>query len=188
MSNKHIELVAAVTKRHTKEASLETAVVNLCSALDLAPEQQWETGTGPVDTYLHGRRSFIECKATGKLIKSQLSSGGKQFEQIRRYIVGLRQLEFDYLQVGQSQNLEWTAILTDGRLWYIWKWQDALGALEPISIEPQVIDAESNPNLLLQFLNNLGQDGSKPLAPAQPQLLYAKDVSLTYDLGSSSEF
>lgn len=182
MSNKHIELVAAITKRHTKEASLETAVVNLCSALDLAPEQQWETGTGPVDTYLHGRRSFIECKATGKLITSQLSSGGKQFEQIRRYIVGLRQLEFDYLQVGPSQNLEWTAIITDGRLWYTWKWQDALGALEPISIEPQVIDAETNPNLLIQFLNNLGQDGSKPLAPAQPQLLYAKDVSLLHTI------
>ena len=166
----------AVSSRHSKEVSVATALVNLCAALELSPEQQWETGTGPVDIYLHGHRTLIECKPTGKIVKAQLAAGGKQFEQIRRYVVGVRQLEAGYLPVPEARNLEWTGILTDGRHCYLWKWQDALGALEPLSKEPQIIDVAADRTTFLELLRTLGSDGAKPLAPARPHVLYSEDV------------
>ena len=90
--------------------------------------------------------------------------------------MGLRQLEAGYLPVPQARNLEWTGILTDGRHCYLWKWQDALGALEPMSKEPQVIDVAADRTTFLELLQTLGSDGAKPLAPARPHVLYSQDV------------
>ena len=177
MADKLFDLLGVVRNKHTKEASLETAVVNICDELELHPEQQWETGGGPVDIYLHGHRTLIECKTTGKIVESQLRAGGKQFEQIRRYVVSIRQLESSYLQVVGARSLEWTVVLTDGQQWLVWKWQDAPGAVEPLAIEPVRLDAHSNPSSVIEFLRSLGSDGSKPLAPRNPQILYSNDVA-----------
>lgn len=176
MLDKFLDLLGVVRTKHTKEASLETAVVNLCEELQLQPEQQWETGSGPVDIFLHGHRTLIECKPTGKIVEAQLSTGGKQFEQIRRYVVSIRQLEASYLQVSGARNLEWTVVLTDGQQWLVWKWQDAPGAHEPLAPEPRRFDARSNPASIIEFLRSLGTDGSKPLAPLNPHILYSNDA------------
>ena len=177
ISEKLVDLLSVVSKKHAKEASLETALVNLCEELKLSPEQQWETGDGPVDIYLHGHRTLIECKPTGKIVKSQLQTGGTQFEQVRRYVVSIRQLEASYLQLESAQRLEWTVVLTDGQQWLVWKWQDAPGAMEPLSPEPVRLDVRNDPSSIVEFLRLLGSDGSKPLAPLNPHILYANDAT-----------
>ena len=176
MTDKYLDLLSVVSKRHVREAALETAMVNLCEELQLSPEQQWETGGGPVDIYLHGHRTLIECKAFGKIKDSQIRTGGPQFEQLRRYVVNIRQLEASYLQVVGAQNVEWTAVLTDGQQWLVWKWQDSPGAIEPMTLEPLRLDFQSDPTSIIEFLRSLGSDGSKPLAPESPHILYANDA------------
>ncbi len=177
ISEKLVDLLSVVRKKHAKEASLETALVNLCEELKLSPEQQWETGDGPVDIYLHGHRTLIECKPTGRIVEAKLRAGGTQFEQIRRYVVGIRRLEASYLQVASARSLEWTVILTDGQQWFIWKWQDAPGAVEPLTPQPSKLDARTDAASIIEFLASLGSDGSKPLAPLNPLVLYANDAS-----------
>ncbi len=177
ISDKLDLLLSAVKKKHAKEASLETALVNLCEELQLSPEQQWETGDGPVDIYLHGHRTLIECKPTGKIVKSQLRTGGSQFEQVRRYVVSIRRLEASYLKLENARRLEWTVVLTDGQQWLMWRWQDAPGAIEPLSSEPVQLDVRSDPASIVEFLRSLGSDGSKPLAPSNPHILYANDAT-----------
>ena len=54
---------------HPKEDGIKREIANACEEIFgiHSIDTEWETGDGPVDIYLPGRRFLIECKATGKI-------------------------------------------------------------------------------------------------------------------------
>lgn len=92
---------------------------------------QHQTGDGPCDLFLPGRRIVIEVKrrpAKSKPAVAGPDSPGSQedetqFEQLKRYVLALRDREqstmWDRLE---APNTPWIGALTDGVRWWAWEW------------------------------------------------------------------
>ena len=92
----------------------------------LVPEEEFETGDGPVDLYLGGRRVLIETKKGERLRKGPHAHGtgsrGNEsaFEQLQRYVIAERRREQVHLEDNPAD--QWIGCITDSEVWWIWVW------------------------------------------------------------------
>ena len=92
---------------------------------------QHQTGDGPCDLFLPGRRIVIEVKRRPARSKPPVagpdSSGSQegetQFEQLQRYVLALRAHEQHTMWRDlRDANTPWIGALTDGVRWWAWEW------------------------------------------------------------------
>ena len=92
---------------------------------------QHQTGDGPCDLFLPGRRIVIEVKRRPARSKPPVagpdSSGSQegetQFEQLQRYVLALRGHERRTMWHDlRDANTPWIGALTDGVRWWAWEW------------------------------------------------------------------
>ena len=83
--------------------------------------------SGHMDIFLPERRVVIETKPLGEAAPNNIrdpEAGETQFQQCQRYVRdgwALDRNKFKQLRMGRG--LPWKAILTDGRLWWMWQWE-----------------------------------------------------------------
>ena len=92
---------------------------------------QHQTGDGPCDLFLPGRRIVIEVKRRPAIKQAPVagpdqpgSQGGEtQFEQLQRYVLALRARERSTMWGRlEDPNVPWIGALTDGVHWWAWEW------------------------------------------------------------------
>ena len=148
----------------------------------LTPDEQFETGDGPVDLYLGGRRVLIETKKRGRLIKGPYVPGTgsrpneSAFEQLTRYVIAERSRE--QMRLDEDPNNQWIGCVTDSVKWWVWVWPP-YGSEESGAIVPEfngiTIDETQKERLIQRFQRRIG----KEWAPADPTNLFnASLVSL----------
>lgn len=113
--------------RGATESDVKNAVMSwlLDSGIDCSSEQR--TDVGPVDLHLLHRHVIIEVKKRGKLERGPGGSGGGSrgetaLEQLTRYI------ERDS-SGAEPGGLSWLGAVTDGRRWWLYKWDKKLDPL-----------------------------------------------------------
>ena len=136
---------------------------------------------GRADIYLPQRRTFIEVKQVGRADNPlEISAGGKEspFSQVKRYLRS--ELDFQLDQLGFDEiNLPWTAIVTDGRKWHVWKFPHEC-ASEPYKSKPstEIIDSEADFTILINRLKNVKKSGKPPIDIDPSHLFKDEDEKL----------
>ena len=116
-----------VSRKHPNEEAVRMRLGFLLESLgyDIEPEYTVSDG-GRMDIFLPQRRVVFETKRTGEADPESVrdtGSGETQFEQCQRYVMAEWERErgrFDFDQLG---DLPWRAVLTDGRIWWMWQWE-----------------------------------------------------------------
>ena len=128
-------LLNAESKR--PEDNIRQDIVRLLDALEIESRLTFPTKAGPADIYLPRRRVFIETKAVGKADNPNLPQARNNpetpFEQVSRYLTAERDDELDRLPLDEQPDLQWTGMVTDGRVWHVWRFPHARQAA-PASI------------------------------------------------------
>ena len=167
--------------RHTAEGNVQSDIEALLRALDVGSiESHYQTGDGEADIYLPNRRAFIECKANrkGHALDPEKPQGRKSpespREQVERYVHAEIKDELQNLipMHGVSSNAPWTAIVTDGTHWHIYRYAHELNAAcEPVDSSTFHNQSE---NLVELLARTLGSESlGKEWIPQKPGSLYS---------------
>ena len=115
-----------VTNRFPNEEAVRLRLSMLLESLDYDLEPEYSVPNGSMDIYLPQRRVVIETKRTGAVDPDGVRDGETretQFEQCERYVKAEWERERARLDLDELGNLPWRAILTDGRVWWMWQWE-----------------------------------------------------------------
>ena len=124
-----------------------------------------------MDIFCYRLRTVIETKRIGK-------AGIEVLDQLEPYIHAKILEEANYLPFGtqEEQDHPWTGIITDGRIWHVWKWNN-----DPES-KPTIVRLGNEPKTpedLLKFLKETAfpkKPLGKPRIPADPYDLFIEDL------------
>ncbi len=116
-----------MTVRHPNEEAVRMRLGVLLESLgyDIEPEYTVSDG-GRMDIYLPQRRVVFETKRTGGADPESVrdaDSGETQFGQCERYVRSEWERERARLDSEELGDLPWRAVLTDGRIWWMWQWE-----------------------------------------------------------------
>ena len=83
---------------------------------------------GEADLYLPRRRVVIETKKRGLADDPEEKQTGRNNdesprEQLERYVFGEMARESQLLALDGSPDRDWTGIVTDGRVWHVWRYE-----------------------------------------------------------------
>jgi len=172
--------LAAWLLRHSRgkpEEAIRQRIGQLLDSLDIEWEQGYEPpgARGPSDIFLPRHRAFIETKAVGlagePCKKQQRANNESPKEQMQRYLFAERSYELECLPLQDAPDRPWTGIVTDGRIWHVWRYSHS-------EHDPGTPVAErfkpANPEELLNGLKNFldGDLVGKPWIPADPRPLF----------------
>ena len=115
------------------EPAVERALAQVLEgcAADVEVILQHQTGDGPCDLFLPGRRIVIEVKRRPATKQTPVAGpnspgsqeGETQFEQLQRYVLALRARERSTMWGRlEDPNTPWIGALTDGVRWWAWEW------------------------------------------------------------------
>lgn len=107
------------------EDQVRQDIVRVLDGLAIESLLTYPTEAGPADIYLPRRRVFIEVKAAG-LATYPLQTHGRgnqetPFEQVKRYLLAEMDEELGRLFPSEQNDMPWTGIVTDGRVWHAWR-------------------------------------------------------------------
>ena len=145
----------------------------------LIPDEQFETGDGPVDLYLGGRRVLIETKTRERLKKGPYVPGTgsrpneSAFEQLTRYMVA--EISREQMRLDEDPKNQWIGCVTDSIKWWVWVWPPH-GSGEDGKIIPEfngTVVGESQKKLLIRRFQRLV---GKEWAPADPTDLFSASL------------
>ena len=131
---------------------------------------------GSVDLYLPRRRVCIETKDRGLVDNPDARQPGREesaLAQLKRYVFGQMERESKLLPLDGPTDRPWTGILTDGRVWHVWRYASgSKPASDGDRMEAGTCPA--SPNALLRLLVKYvgGEPIGKPWIPKNP----AKDI------------
>ena len=114
---------------------------------DVHYEFSYRTSDGPADIYLPRRRTIIETKALGLAEdpdKPQPGSSESSRQQLERYLHAEIRHELNSLPLNEEPDAPWTGIVTDGRVWHVWRYphrQNAAGTPLELHARPETPDA-----------------------------------------------
>ena len=108
------------------EGQIRSRIQSLLESLEIECEVDYRTpgASGSCDMYLPRRRTVIETKRLGladQPDKPQPRESPKQ--QLERYLRDEINYELRSLDIDGHADRDWTGIVTDGRLWHVWKYQ-----------------------------------------------------------------
>lgn len=124
--------------------------------------------SGPCDIYLPRRRTIFETKVVGLADDPDRPQAGRTEEspkqQLERYLDAEISYELQSLDIEGLSDRHWTGILTDGRIWHVWRYaheQNAVGTPIRTAYRP------TSPESLVHFLQDIleGDLIGKPWIP-----------------------
>ena len=102
-------------------------LAGLLEALGYDVEPEYSVPSGRMDIFLPQRRAVIETKPTGAADPDGVrdaGSGETQFGQCERYVRDEWERERGQIDdLDEVGDLAWKAVLTDGRVWWMWQWE-----------------------------------------------------------------
>ena len=165
-------------KRHallTTESDHSGVVRDWLVENGLMPYEGFETGDGPVDLYLGGRRVLIEIKTRKRLKKGPYVPGTgsrpneSAFEQLTRYMVA--EISREQMRLDEDPKNHWIGCVTDSVKWWVWMWPPH-GYGKDSEIIPEfngtVVDEFQKKLLIRRFQRLVG----KEWAPVDPTNLF----------------
>ena len=147
----------------------------------------YPTSSGPADIYLPRRRTIIETKVLGLADDPDKPQAGESREtpkeQLERYMRAEIAYELTCLDLDKAPNRAWTGILTDGRVWHIWRYpheEDAVGKSVQLHFRP------TTPETLIEYLRQLvkGPLIGKPWIPVDPRFIFEphlRDLGIVFE-------
>ena len=145
----------------------------------LIPYERFETGDGPVDLYLGGRRVLIEVKTRERLKKGPYVPGTgvrtneSAFEQLTRYMVA--EINREQMRLDEDPKNQWIGCVTDSVKWWVWVWPPH-GYGKDSKIIPEfngtVVNEFQKKLLIRRFQQLIG----KEWAPADPTDLFSESL------------
>ena len=162
-----------------KEKSIQTEIVNLLRNLDPEKfdtiEEETSTSGKRMDIYLPRLRVILETKRVGR-------AGIEVLGQLEPYVQSKILDEQNYLPLeGHEQDRAWTGIITDGKVWHIWKWHNHANAEARRGVSRSGF---RTPESLLEFIEGLFQEKplGKPRIPQSPYDLFKDDLEDLKDI------
>ena len=164
--------------RHSRgrpEDFIRKRVGELLGSMDVEYENSYPTDGGPADVYLPRRRTIIETKASGLADDPDRPQARKNEEtprqQLERYLRSEIAYERTCLPFEEESDRPWTGIVTDGRVWHVWRYShddDAVATTVERDFRP------TTPEALVQRLRHYieGELVGKPWIPADPRGLF----------------
>ncbi len=171
-----------VTVKHPNEEAVRLRLGFLLESLgyDIEPEYTTSDG-GRMDIFLPQRRVVFETKRTGTVDPEAVRDpniGETQFQQCERYVKVEWERErarFDFDQLG---DLPWRAVLTDGRIWWLWQWEilstGELSSAQVIVSGWEYTTRKSADSLAAWLSNSFERIHGKPWAPRAPAQLFER--------------
>ena len=159
------------------EDSVRARILAILDSLGIENEAGYEPpgADGPSDIYLPRRRTFIETKAVGladdpnKPQAREKNESPKQ--QLERYLRAEVEYELGCLALEGKTDRPWVGIVTDGRVWHVWRYAHEENA-PSITVEEgfRPANAEELIARLRGFLE--GDLVGKPWIPAEPVKIF----------------
>lgn len=162
-------LLDAPRNRH--EDNIRQDIGRLLDALKIDNRLTYKTPGGDADLYLPRRRIVIETKADSLATDPHRPQPGygdeTPFQQLERYLLSELKDEKNRLPFDDHPDQRWTAILTDGRIWHVWHYDHAAGAVARHRLNAfRPLNAEELLRELLPILNV--EPVGKPWIPSNP--------------------
>ena len=157
------------------EDNIRQDISRLLHALDIENLITYRTPAGPADIYLPRRRIFIEAKAVGLAddpkARQSRDNPESPFQQVQRYLLSELKSEKEQIPHEQTPDLQWTAIVTDGRVWHVWLYDHDTGA---VAREQLMNFRPRDPGELLNRLVPVFMTDpvGKPWIPSDPRPLF----------------
>lgn len=183
-----------------REPALRSELDSLFTGLDYQTDLEYQTGEGPADIYLPARRVFVETKGYGLAGPAKPGSrdGETQEQQCERYVRAEARRESQQLDLDGTTNVPWQCFLTDGFLWWVWKWGiNPDGSLtEKIFAEKKVFTSGQEQECLNWLRARTAKNTGKPWIPSDPGAVfesYLRDLKQIYrrlkdDLGTTTKY
>ena len=168
------------------EAQIRRNVADLMDSLGLEPLVEHRTPAGPADIFLPRRRVFIETKAAGLADDPHKPQAGRDdetpFQQVERYLLAARDDELSRLPLDDEPDLDWTGIVTDGRVWHAWRFAHR----HEIRDQPPLLEnfRPATPDDLLKHVVPVVSVApvGKPWIPSDPVPLFADALTELRDI------
>ena len=115
-----------VSNPYPAEEDVRWRLASLLDSLGYDLQTEHQVPDGAIDIYLPQRRVVIETKQTGVADPSSVRdprTGETQFEQCERYVKAEWERDRARFDLDDLGDLPWKAILTDGRVWWMWRWE-----------------------------------------------------------------
>ncbi|MDE0611749.1 MAG: N-6 DNA methylase [Gammaproteobacteria bacterium] len=157
------------------EDFIRKRIGDLLGSLDIDYEISYPTESGPADIYLPRRRTVIETKALGLADDPDKPQSRKNKEspkeQLERYLRAEISRELKSAPPDGGESRPWTGILTDGRIWHVWRYaheENAVGVTVEAAYSPPA------PSALIDRLKHIlsGKLVGKPWIPADPRPIF----------------
>ena len=142
--------------------------------------------SGPTDLYLLRRRTIIETKARGLANDPNKPQARKNDEtpkqQLDRYVYAEITYELNSLPLEDTSEKPWTGILTDGRVWHVWKYPHENNSISTIikdNFHP------TTPDSLVELLQQIIVKGDlvgKPWIPLDPRNLFSPRLEVLREI------
>lgn len=169
-----------VASRHKNEESVRMRLGILLESLgyDIEPEYTVPDG-GRMDIFLPQRRVVFETKRTDSANPEQVrdaDTNETQFEQCQRYVMAEWERERSRLDLDDLGDLPWKAVLTDGRVWWAWRWEILSDG--ELSSPTMIVSGErysaKSAGALVDWLRSetFSRMHGKPWAPREPAHLF----------------
>ena len=170
-----------VSGRHPNEEAVQMRLAALLEAVGYDVEPEYSVPSGRIDIFLPQRRAVIETKAVGGADPEGVrdaGSGETQFAQCERYARDEFERERGMMDLDELGDLPYKAVLTDGRVWWMWRWDvlpdsDQLGAARLV-VGGQRYSAKSAGALVDWLASDaFSQTTGKAWAPRDPSPIFA---------------
>ncbi|MCY4308984.1 MAG: N-6 DNA methylase [Rhodobacteraceae bacterium] len=116
----------------TSETEVQADLRALLFAMDAPNELASHIGDGEADIVLPQHRIVIETKRPGLANEPNLpqhrNNNESPFQQLERYVVALRSHFLNRFDLEDIGDRSWLGIVTDGRIWHVWRWPHRHGA------------------------------------------------------------
>ena len=168
-----------VTRQFPNEEAVRLRLSMLLESLGYDLEPEYSVPNGSMDIYLPQRRVVIETKRTGAADPDSVrdtETGETQFQQCERYVKAEWERERGRLDLDELGDLPWRAILTDGRVW--WMWQREILSDGQLSDSRPVVTGQwytrKSAETLVNWLASdmFARTFGKPWAPRYPAQLF----------------
>ena len=145
-------------------------------------ESHYQLSSGEADIYLPNRRAFIECKAFrggNNPLDPEKEQSGRASEsprqQVERYVfaeMGEERWRLPFNDDGMAADAPWTAIVTDGMSWYVYRYDNERDSGQPPETWGIFFNEAEG---LVKFLRNaLGSEMlGKEWIPEKPGVLFS---------------
>ncbi len=133
----------------SNEATIKQHLAELLSAMNIQSALEHPTGSGYIDLFCYRIRTVIEVKKRGRAGDPEKPQSGRDSkspkQQIEEYIKSQifrdqkekrsRLVSEDVQRrgtlfpEGEDLNLSWNGILTDGKIWHLWQWENHMDSV-----------------------------------------------------------